>query len=66
MVDAAPPFTDVIRSRRSARKFLPTPMSAADTRGVLEDALGRTAASQRTNDPRARLVGLPTMITSAS
>ncbi|MGW6332941.1 nitroreductase [Nocardia rhamnosiphila] len=31
-------FVDVIRSRRSARKFLPDPMSATDIRNVLEDA----------------------------
>ncbi len=32
------PFTDVVRARRSARRFLPTPVPAADIRAVLEDA----------------------------
>jgi nitroreductase len=31
-------FTDVIRSRRSARAFLPDPVPADDIRGALEDA----------------------------
>ena len=35
---AVQPFTDVIRSRRSARAFLPEPVPAEDIRGVLEDA----------------------------
>ncbi|GAA4898476.1 nitroreductase [Streptomonospora salina] len=32
------PFSEAVRARRSARQFLPTPMSAADIRTVLEDA----------------------------
>ncbi|MEE1799379.1 MULTISPECIES: nitroreductase [unclassified Streptomyces] len=32
------PFSDVMRSRYSVRKFLPTPLSPSDIRGVLEDA----------------------------
>jgi nitroreductase len=32
------PLIDLLRSRSSARQFLPTPMSASDIRGVLEDA----------------------------
>ena len=31
-------FTDLVRSRRSARQFLTTPLSPADIRGVIEDA----------------------------
>lgn len=32
------PFVHVVRARRSARRFLPTPVPAADIRAVLEDA----------------------------
>lgn len=42
-------FIDVIRSRRSARKFLPTPMSPADIRSVLEDA--QTSPSNSNTQP---------------
>lgn len=31
-------ITDIVRSRYSVRKFLPTPLSPSDIRGVLEDA----------------------------
>jgi nitroreductase len=51
MTDADTSFVDVIRSRRSARKFLPTPMSAADIRGVLEDA--QTSPSNSNTQPWA-------------
>ncbi|WP_326608831.1 nitroreductase family protein [Streptomyces scopuliridis] len=34
----ASPITDILRSRYSVRKFLPTPLSPSDIRGVLEDA----------------------------
>lgn len=37
-ITAVDTFTDVIRSRRSARAFLPDPVPADDIRGVLEDA----------------------------
>lgn len=43
------PFSDVIRSRHSARRFLPTPMSEADIRGVLEDA--QTSPSNSNTQP---------------
>ncbi|MGH3349268.1 MAG: nitroreductase [Nocardioides sp.] len=42
-------FTDVIRSRRSARAFLPEPVPAEDIRGVLEDA--RRAPSHSNTQP---------------
>ena len=42
-------FVDVIRSRRSARKFLPTPMSSADIDGVLADA--QTSPSNSNTQP---------------
>ncbi|MER5555139.1 nitroreductase [Streptomyces sp. NPDC002793] len=32
------PITDIVRSRYSVRKFLPTPLPPSDIRGVLEDA----------------------------
>ncbi|MFE3140153.1 nitroreductase [Streptomyces scopuliridis] len=32
------PITDIVRSRYSVRKFLPTPLRPSDIRGVLEDA----------------------------
>lgn len=43
------PFTDLVRSRRSPRAFLPTPLSPADLRGVLEDA--QTAPSNCNTQP---------------
>ncbi len=42
-------FTDLVRSRRSPRKFLPAPLSPADIRGVLEDA--QTAPSNSNTQP---------------
>ncbi len=47
----ASPFTDLARSRRSPRKFLPAPLSPADIRGVLEDA--QTAPSNSNTQPWA-------------
>lgn len=44
-------FVDVIRGRRSARKFLPTPMLSADIRSVLEDA--QTSPSNSNTQPWA-------------
>ncbi|MFJ8001290.1 nitroreductase [Streptomyces sp. NPDC096310] len=38
MPPTALPFTDVVRSRRSVRKFRPDPLAPSDIRGVLEDA----------------------------
>lgn len=35
---SAAPFIDLLRSRSSARQFLPTPMAPSDVREVLEDA----------------------------
>lgn len=43
------PFTDLARSRRSVRKFLPDPVSPVDIRGVLEDA--QTAPSNCNTQP---------------
>ncbi|MEU9271175.1 nitroreductase family protein [Streptomyces sp. NPDC048251] len=45
----APPFTDIARSRRSPRQFLPTALSPSDIRGVLEDA--QTAPSNSNTQP---------------
>ncbi|MCX8562876.1 nitroreductase [Mycolicibacterium mucogenicum] len=49
MRSAPPSFIDVIRSRRSARKFLPTPMSPADIASVLADA--QTSPSNSNTQP---------------
>ncbi|MEE2037099.1 nitroreductase [Nocardiopsis sp. CT-R113] len=38
MPDSPRSFTDIVRSRRSVRGFLPDPVPAADIRAVLEDA----------------------------
>lgn len=38
MPSTASLLTDIVQSRRSVRKFLPTPLSPSDIRGVLEDA----------------------------
>ncbi|MFF1308726.1 hypothetical protein [Streptomyces sp. NPDC058307] len=38
MTGTAPPFTDIACARRSPRRFLTTPLSPSDIRGVLEDA----------------------------
>lgn len=43
------PFTDLVRSRRSVRKFLPAPLPPSDIRGVLEDA--QTAPSNCNTQP---------------
>ncbi|WP_193044108.1 nitroreductase [Mycolicibacterium baixiangningiae] len=51
MTDSSTAFTDVVRSRRSARRFLPDPMSTADIRNVLEDA--QTAPSNSNTQPWA-------------
>lgn len=42
-------FTDLVRTRHSPRQFLPTPLPAADIRGVLEDA--QTAPSNSNTQP---------------
>ncbi|MER7052437.1 nitroreductase [Streptomyces sp. NPDC000351] len=42
-------FTDLARTRRSPRQFLPTPLSPMDIRGVLEDA--QTAPSNSNTQP---------------
>jgi nitroreductase len=42
-------FTDLARTRHSPRQFLPTPLPAADIRGVLEDA--QTAPSNSNTQP---------------
>lgn len=42
-------FTDLVRARHSPRQFLPTPLSPADIRGVLEDA--QTAPSNSNTQP---------------
>ncbi|QLH25427.1 nitroreductase [Streptomyces sp. Rer75] len=49
MPTTASPFTDIVRSRRSVRKFLPAPLSPSDIRGVLEDA--QTAPSNCNTQP---------------
>ncbi|GAB2958936.1 nitroreductase [Streptomyces pseudoechinosporeus] len=49
MPSAASALTDIVRSRRSVRKFLPTPLSPSDMRGVLEDA--QTAPSNCNTQP---------------
>ncbi|MER6162248.1 nitroreductase family protein, partial [Streptomyces sp. NPDC001868] len=49
MPGTASPFTDIARSRRSPRQFLPTALSPADIRGVLEDA--QTAPSNSNTQP---------------
>ena len=49
MNSASTSFVDVIRSRRSARKFLSTPMSHDDIRTVLEDA--QTSPSNSNTQP---------------
>ncbi|MFI0242296.1 nitroreductase [Streptomyces sp. NPDC016845] len=51
MPSTASPFTALAHSRRSPRKFLPTPLSPADIRGVLEDA--QTAPSNSNTQPWA-------------
>ncbi|WP_405960132.1 nitroreductase [Streptomyces sp. NBC_00024] len=49
MPGTASPFTDIARSRRSPRRFLPTALSPSDIRGVLEDA--QTAPSNSNTQP---------------
>lgn len=49
MSDSTTSFVDVIRSRRSARRFLPTPLAASDIRAVLEDA--QTSPSNSNTQP---------------
>ncbi|MET9550071.1 nitroreductase [Streptomyces sp. NPDC006627] len=49
MPTAAIPFTDLVRSRHSVRKFLPDPVPPAEIRGVLEDA--QTAPSNCNTQP---------------
>ncbi|BBY18650.1 nitroreductase [Mycolicibacterium litorale] len=51
MTTSTTPLVDLLRSRYSVRKFLPTPMSAADIRGVLEDA--QTSPSNSNTQPWA-------------
>ncbi|MFJ2238114.1 nitroreductase [Streptomyces sp. NPDC087859] len=49
MPGTASPFTDIARSRRSPRRFLPAALSSSDIRGVLEDA--QTAPSNSNTQP---------------
>ncbi|MER7997459.1 nitroreductase [Streptomyces sp. NPDC095613] len=49
MPTTAIPFTDLARSRRSVRKFLPAPLPPSDIRDVLEDA--QTAPSNCNTQP---------------
>ncbi|MGW0420557.1 nitroreductase [Streptomyces sp. NPDC003015] len=49
MTGTASPFTDIARARRSPRRFLATPLSPSDIRGVLEDA--QTAPSNSNTQP---------------
>ncbi|MFE9445964.1 nitroreductase family protein [Streptomyces sp. NPDC006602] len=49
MPGTASRFTDIARSRRSPRRFLPTALSPSDIRGVLEDA--QTAPSNSNTQP---------------
>ncbi|MEU0030884.1 nitroreductase [Streptomyces sp. NPDC006335] len=49
MPGTASAFTDIARSRRSPRRFLPTALSPSDIRGVLEDA--QTAPSNSNTQP---------------
>ncbi|WP_425826024.1 nitroreductase [Streptomyces fractus] len=49
MHTATPSLTDLIRARHSPRQFLPTPLPAAEIRGVLEDA--QTAPSNSNTQP---------------
>ncbi|WP_030953075.1 nitroreductase [Streptomyces sp. NRRL S-481] len=49
MPSTASPLTDIVRARRSVRKFLPAPLSPSDIRGVLEDA--QTAPSNCNTQP---------------
>ncbi|MFI6704506.1 nitroreductase [Streptomyces sp. NPDC050509] len=51
MPGTASPFTDIARSRRSPRRFLPAALSPSDIRGVLEDA--QTAPSNSNTQPWA-------------
>jgi nitroreductase len=51
MTTSTTPLADFLRSRYSVRRFLPTPMSAADIRGVLEDA--QTSPSNSNTQPWA-------------
>lgn len=49
MTTSANPLVELLRSRYSVRKFLPDPLSAADIRGVLEDA--QTSPSNSNTQP---------------
>ncbi|GAA2334177.1 nitroreductase [Streptomyces kunmingensis] len=49
MSSTASLFSDLVRARHSPRQFLPTPLSPADIRGVLEDA--QTAPSNSNTQP---------------
>ena len=49
MTTSTTPLVELLRSRYSVRKFLPTAMSAADIRGVLEDA--QTSPSNSNTQP---------------
>jgi nitroreductase len=51
MTTATTAHVELLRSRYSVRKFLPTPMSAADIRAVLEDA--QTSPSNSNTQPWA-------------
>jgi nitroreductase len=51
MTDLLAPFIDVVRSRRSARRFLPDPLSSQTIWSVLEDA--QTAPSNSNTQPWA-------------
>ncbi|MFJ8925145.1 nitroreductase [Streptomyces sp. NPDC102364] len=42
-------FSDLVRARHSSRQFLPTPLPAADIRGILEDA--QSAPSNSNTQP---------------
>ncbi|WP_234310788.1 MULTISPECIES: nitroreductase family protein [unclassified Streptomyces] len=53
----ASPLTDIVRARRSVRKFLPAPLSPSDIRGVLEDA--QTAPSNCNTQPSPVPRGTP-------
>lgn len=49
MTTSTTPLVALLRSRYSVRRFLPTPMSAADIQGVLEDA--QTSPSNSNTQP---------------
>ncbi|MEB8340227.1 nitroreductase [Streptomyces endophyticus] len=49
MPTPAPSFTELVRARHSPRQFQPTPLPAADIRGILEDA--RTTPSNSNTQP---------------